>query len=141
LRQKVQNINARYWKQAQEHSCEQQYRQNPSKSSTSTASAVLTTTLKTTPHSDFHLKQKPKPKNSKPLTPHVDFSGKLDSKGKLTQQEQQHQINKNLCLFCGGSSHWTDTCLVKSARGRTATMEFIPTLSKLKESGTNKKKD
>jgi Retrotransposon gag protein len=27
LEQKVQNINARYWKQTQEHSCEQQYRQ------------------------------------------------------------------------------------------------------------------
>jgi Retrotransposon gag protein len=32
LKQKVQNINARYWEQAQEHSREQQYRQNPAKS-------------------------------------------------------------------------------------------------------------
>jgi hypothetical protein len=29
----------------------------------------------------------------------------LDSKGKLTQQEQQRWIDKNLCLFCGGSGH------------------------------------
>jgi hypothetical protein len=73
------------------------------------------------------LEQKPKLKDLKPLTLHVDLSGKLDSKGKLTQQEWQRQIDKNLCLFCGGSRHQTDTCLVKSARGRAATMESIPT--------------
>jgi hypothetical protein len=89
LKQKVQNINARYWEQAQEHSHEQQYRQNPAKSSTSTASTVRSTTPKPTPCSDFHLEQKPKPKDSKLLTLRVDLSGKLDSKGKLTQQEQQ----------------------------------------------------
>jgi hypothetical protein len=44
LKQKVQDINARYWERAQECSREQQYRQNPSKSSTSAASAVLSTT-------------------------------------------------------------------------------------------------
>jgi hypothetical protein len=141
LKQKVQNINARYWEQAQERSCEQQYRQNPSKSFTSTAFTVPSTTLKSTPHSDFCSEQKPKPKDSKPSTPHVDLSGKLDSKGKLTQQEWQCQIDKNLCLFCGGSSHQTDTCLLKSTRGHTATMESIPTPSKLKESGINTKKD
>jgi Retrotransposon gag protein len=141
LKQKVQNIDARYWERAQERSCEQQYRQNPSKSSTSTASAVPLTTPKPTSHSNFHLEQKPKLKDSKPSTPHVDLSGKLDSKGKLTQQEQQLWIDKNLCLFCGGSGHQTNTCLVKSASGRAATMKSVPTLLKLKESGTDKKKD
>jgi hypothetical protein len=58
-----------------------------------------------TPHSNFCLEQKPKLKDSKPLTPCVDLSGKLDSQGKLTQQEWQHRIDKNLCLFCGGSGH------------------------------------
>jgi hypothetical protein len=141
LKQKVQNIDARYWEQAQECSCEQQYRQNLSKSSTSTASAVLSTTPKSIPHSEFCSEQKPRPKDSKPTTPRVDLSGKLNSKGKLTQQERQHWINKNLCLFCGGSSHCTDTCPVKYARGHAATTESIPTPSKLKESGTNTKKD
>jgi hypothetical protein len=92
LKQKVQNIDARYWERAQEHSCEQQYRQNPPKSSTSAASTVLSTALKSTPHSDFRSEQKSKPKDSKPSTPHVNLSGKLDSKGKLTQQEWQCRI-------------------------------------------------
>jgi hypothetical protein len=135
LKQKVQNIDARYWERAQERSCEQQYRQNPPKSSTSAASAVPSTTPKSTPE------QKPKPKDSKLTTLRVDLSGKLDSKGKLTQQERQRQIDKNLCLFCGGSGHRTDTCPVKSARGRTATTESVPTASKSKESGTSSKKD
>jgi Retrotransposon gag protein len=141
LKQKVQNIDARYWERAQERSREQQYRQNPPKSSTSAASAVLSTTPKSTPHPDFRSEQKPKPKDSKPTTPHVDLSGKLDSKGKLTQQEQQRRIDKNLCLFCGGSGHRTGTCLVKSVRGRAVTTEPVPTPSKSKESSTSSKKD
>jgi hypothetical protein len=79
------------------------------------------------PCSKFHSEQKPKPKLT---TLRVDLSGKLDSKGKLTQQEQQCRIDKNLCLFCGGSGHQTDTCPVKSTRGRAATMESVPTPSK-----------
>jgi hypothetical protein len=84
LKQKVQNIDARYWERAQEHSCEQQYRQNPLKSSTSTASAILTTTPKPTPRFNFRSEQKPKLKDSKLSTLHVDLSGKLNSKDKLT---------------------------------------------------------
>jgi hypothetical protein len=141
LKQKVQNIDARYWKRAQERSREQQNRQNPPKSSTSVASAVLSATPKSIPHSKFCSEQKPRPKDLKPTTPHVDLSGKLDSKGKLTQQERQRWIDKNLCLFCEGSGHQTDTCLVKSARGHAITMKSIPTLSKSKESSTSSKKD
>jgi hypothetical protein len=133
--------SARYWERAQERSHEQQNRQNPPKSSTSSASAIPSTAPKFIPCSEFRSEQKPRPKDLKPTTPHVDLSGKLDSKGKLTQQEQQRRINKNLCLFCGGSGHRTDTCPVKSARGRAITMESVPTPSKLKEPGTSSKKD
>jgi hypothetical protein len=58
LKQKVQNIDARYWEQGQERSREQQYKQNPPKSSTSAASAVPSTAPKSTPHSNFHSEQK-----------------------------------------------------------------------------------
>jgi Retrotransposon gag protein len=140
LKQKVQNIDARYWERAQERSREQQNRQNLPKSSTSAASAVPSTTPKSILHSKFHSEQKPRPKDSKPTTPCVDLSGKLDSKGKLTQRERQRQIDKNLCLFCGGSDHRTDTCPVKSARGHAITTESMPTPPKSKESGTSSKK-
>jgi hypothetical protein len=68
LKQKVQNINARYWERAQERSCEQQNRQNPPKSSTSSASAVPSTTLKSIPHSEFCSEQRPRPKDLKPIS-------------------------------------------------------------------------
>jgi hypothetical protein len=87
------------------------------------------------------LEHKSKPKDSKLTTLCVDLSGKLDSKGKLIQQERQRWIDKNLCLFCRGSGHQINTCPVKSARGRTATTESVPTPLKLKESGASSKKD
>ena len=109
---------------------------------TSSTSNTPTSNLRPTPCTDTCSEQKPnKPKDSKPSTPHVDLTGKLDSQGKLTQQERQHWIDKNLCLFCRGSRHQTDNCLVKSMKGHAATMESIPTLSKLKESGVEPKKD
>jgi hypothetical protein len=110
LKQKVQNIDARYWEQAQERSDEQQYRQNLSKSSTSTASIVLTTTLKPTTRSDFCSEQKPKPKDSKLSTPHVDLSGKLDSKGKLTQQVRSTRTSASFveALVIGPTLVWSN---------------------------------
>jgi hypothetical protein len=105
------------------------------------ASVVPSATPKPAPCSDFCLEQKPKPKDLRLSTPRVDLLDKLDFKDKLTQQEWQRRINKNLCLFCGGSGHRTNTFPVKSARGRTATTESVPTPLKSKESGTNTKKD
>jgi hypothetical protein len=138
MRSRVQNIDARYWERTQERSREQQ-RQNPPKSSNPSSSTPSTSTPKAPFRSD---NQKPfKPKDPKPSTPRVDLTGKLDSKGKLTQQERQRRIDKNLCLFCGGSGHRTDTCPVKSARGRAATTESVPAPTKAKESGSEKKKD
>ena len=86
-----------------------------------------------------------KPKIFKPsAAPRVDLMGKLDSQGKLTQQERQRRIDKNLCMFCGGTGHRTDTCPVKaaSAKARTATASALTsTPPQPKTSGTEKKKD
>ena len=61
------------------------------------------------------------------------------------QQERQRRIDKNLCLFCGGSGHRTDNCPVKAVRGRAAIAESssapVSTPAKSKESGMEKKKD
>ena len=64
-----------------------------------------------------------KTEDVKPTIPRVDLTGKLDSQGKLMQQERQCRIDKNLCLFCGGSGHRTDNCPVKAVRGRAAISE------------------
>jgi hypothetical protein len=125
LKQKIQNINARYWEQLKNILVNN----NIGKIRQNHPPLQHPLTPKSTPRSDFCSEQKPKPKASKPTTPRVDLLGKLDSKGKLTQQEWQRRIDKNLCLFCRDSSHWTDTCLVKSTRGCTATTESVSTLS------------
>jgi len=141
MKQKVQNIDARYWERNQERSREQQ-RQNPPKASGSTSTANPTTTPKAPARSDNRSDPKPsKPRDSKPTTPRVDLSGKLDSKGKLTQQERQRRIDHNLCLFCGGSGHRSDNCPIKAAKARAATTQSVPAPTKPKESGTEKKKD
>ena len=39
-----------------------------------------------------------------------DLSSKLGKDGKLTPQERQHHLDKNLCLFCGVSGHMAKDC-------------------------------
>ena len=136
-----QHIDTRYWERQQECACEQ--RQNSPKISTSNPP---TSTLKSiSPCSDFKKQKSVKTKDVKPTIPRVDLTGKLDSQGKLTQQEWQCCIDKNLCLFCGGSGHRTDNCPVKAVRGCAATTESssapVSTPVKPKESSTEKKKD
>ena len=46
---------------------------------------------------------------SKKLNP--DLSSKLRKDGKLTPQERQRCLDKNLCLFCSASGHMAKDCL------------------------------
>ena len=39
-----------------------------------------------------------------------DLSSKLRKDGKLTPQERQHRLDKNLCLFCSASGHMAKDC-------------------------------
>src|SRR5262249_49766804 len=39
----------------------------------------------------------------------------LGKNSKLTPQEHQRCKDRNLCMFCGGTSHTADNCLKKSA--------------------------
>ena len=143
LQTRCQHIDARYWERQQERACEQ--RQNPPKVSAPPPTTSTTTPRSFPPRSDSK-KQKPvKTEDVKPTILCVDLTGKLDSRGKLMQQEQQRWIDKNLCLFCGGSGHCTNNCPVKAVRGRAAVAETssapVSTPAKPKESGTEKKKD
>ena len=81
-------------------------------------------------------KETPKTQSTKP-----DLTGKLDSKGKLTQQERQHRIDNNLCLFCGKPGHKVLECPTKpasSAKGRASTTASTPAQGK--DSTTESKK-
>ena len=88
LRKKAQSIDARYWEHVQERSREQSQRPNttqktPSFTPQSTSKPTLTTSGSTSQASGSKPgkpKEAPKQQSTKP-----DLTGKLDSRGKLTQ--------------------------------------------------------
>ena len=64
---------------------------------------------------------------SKKLNPNL--SSKLGKDGKLTPQERQCRLNKNLCLFCGASGHMAKDCLKSTstaAKARAASTTPAP---------------
>ena len=72
-----------------------------------------------------------------------DLTSKLGKDGKLTPQECQHCMDKNLCLFCGAPGHVTKDCskstsVASKARAVKTTQESA---SSSKPSGADPKKD
>ncbi|KIN98698.1 hypothetical protein M404DRAFT_31179 [Pisolithus tinctorius Marx 270] len=43
---------------------------------------------------------------------------KLRKDGKLTPEERKHCIDRNICMFCGGSGHFTDKCPKKATKAK-----------------------
>jgi hypothetical protein len=121
LRKKAQNIDARYWERAQERSREQTQRPSTQQKtpSSNTSSTTPQTTSKPAPSSSGSTSQasgsKPgKPKEApKPQSTKPDLTGKLDSRGKLTQQERQRRIDNDLCMFCGKKGHKVQDCILR----------------------------
>ena len=140
LWKKAQNIDAQHWECVQEHSREQNPRPpNQQKTQSSSSNNSSNNTSKpaqpnsgNNPQSSSsksrRSKETPKTQSTKP-----DLTGKLDSKGKLTQQERQQCIDNNLCLFCGKPGHKVLDCPMKpasSAKGRASTSASTPAQGK-----------
>jgi len=51
-----------------------------------------------------------------------DLTNKLGKDGKLTADERKRHLDNNLCMFWGGTGHFTDNCpkKTKKAKARTA---------------------
>jgi hypothetical protein len=151
LREKAQNIDARYWERQQERTREQRYQsqrpQQSSKPSTSSSNTPSSTSKNPNPKTQSQTTEQkpPKPKDNKSDTPRVDLTGKLDSRGRLTQQERQYRLDKNLCLYCGEFGHRTPDCKLSknasSAKGRATATSSSETPPKPKSSGSEKKKE
>ncbi|KIN99659.1 hypothetical protein M404DRAFT_30315 [Pisolithus tinctorius Marx 270] len=61
-------------------------------------------------------------------TSKLDLS-KLGKDGKLTPEEGKHCKDNNLCMFCGGTRHFTDKCPKKARKAKAhavATSEAAP---------------
>jgi Retrotransposon gag protein len=144
MRRRSQNIDARYWERTQERSREQQHqpKQTPQKSSVSSSSSSAPSGSYSKPAEQKGVRTNP---SGKAPPPKVDLTGKLDSKGRLTQKERQARIDKNLCLFCGKGGHRVTECTkakASTAKARAASAASKPAKApKAKESGSEKKKD
>ena len=141
------NIDACYWERQQERSREQGYSGQRSQQTKPTTTSSTSTTPASTSKTQTRYwdqktpKQKESPKSTTTSKP--DLSAKLDSRGKLKEEERQRRKNKNLCMYCGGTGHSADSCPVKasSAKGRASTAVSENPPVKPKDSESEKKKD
>ncbi|KAG6326085.1 hypothetical protein ID866_13004 [Astraeus odoratus] len=62
------------------------------------------------------LDKTPKTSSNNSSTP--DLSNKLGKDGKLTAAKCKRCFNLNLCMFCGGNSHFSDKCPKKEAKAK-----------------------
>src|SRR5882724_7734968 len=113
IRKLVQAIDARYWEQHGEVSCETRA-SGTSGNKTKQKSDSSKSDIKSGKGS-LHSKQKNnnsgftqgKGSTSKQKKPTPDLSSK---DGKLTPQERQRRLDNKLCLFCGTSGHVAKDC-------------------------------
>ena len=73
-----------------------------------------------------------------------DLSSKLGKDSKLTPQERQRHLNKNLCLFCGASGHMAKDCLKSTSaavKARAASTTPTPESTSTPKPLESKKKD
>jgi hypothetical protein len=157
LRLKAQNADARYWERkaemAQENNSAKPEKNNDKSSSNNNSNNASSSNSNSNNNSGKKNDKKSDNKGQKQQnsgkqqqasgsTPKNDLSTKLDSNGKLTQQERQRRIDGNLCLFCGKGGHKVSECRLKdsnSSKARAATTTSADPESKEKKPAEPKK--
>ena len=141
----TQTINAKYWKQHAEVSYDGNCSQNPSVCSifqsqmfTGPAPNRPANTLQNPLKQQSNSRQTGGQKRtstsgtSNASGNHPDLSDKLGKDGKLTQAEWEHQMQKNLYMFCGQSGHHAKDCqkatssAVKAHAAQAGTLDVTP---------------
>jgi len=59
-----------------------------------------------------------------------DLTNKLGKDGKLTADECKRRLENNLCMFCGGTGHFTDNCPKKTKKAKARTVAIAAESSK-----------
>ena len=119
LQKKAQNIDARYWGCIQEHSWEEKQCPSTTQKTLSSSSSIPQSTSKPAPTTSRSTSQASSSKPGKPKealkqqSTKPDLTGKLNSHGKLTQQERQRRIDNNLCMFCSKKGHKVNDCILR----------------------------
>jgi len=67
-----------------------------------------------------------------------DLTNKLGKDGKLTADERKRRLDNNLCMFCGGTSHFADNCPKKTKKAKARTVAIAAESGKMdSNSGAN----
>jgi len=127
LRALCQEINARYWESKDKisHTTKTQSTSSPTKPSNSGGNSSNSGQEKSktgnSPSSTNSGSSKTTSnQSSSGSRPHL--TNKLGKDGKLTADEHKRRLDNNLCMFCGGTGHFTDDCpkKTKKAKARAA---------------------
>ena len=125
LRKLVQAINSRYWERKAEISHENASGTSGNKlenksdnSKTEKGKGSSKSKQKDSNSSSGSTSSKGSTSESKKSNP--DLSSKLGKDGKLTPQERQRCLDKNLCLFCVASGHMARDCLKSTSAAAKA---------------------
>ena len=138
LRALCQEIDARYWEHKDEvsHSAKSQPSSSskPSNSGGNSSSKSGQEKSKTSNSSSSANSSGSSKPNKQPSSssPKPDLTSKLSKDGKLTANECKRWLDNNLCMFCGGTRHFTDQCPKKSkeAKAHAAATEKLAESSK-----------
>ena len=134
LRRLVQAIDACYWERKVEITCEtptassssnKSEKNNNNKSSSDKGKGSLQSKQKNNNNSSSGSSNKGKSLEPK-KTSTPDLSSKLGKDGKLTPQERQCHLNKNLCLFCGAPDHRAADCNKAMAAAKARASKTTP---------------
>jgi len=60
----------------------------------------------------------------------LDLTNKLGKDGKLTADEYKRCLENNLCMFCGGTSHFADNCPKKTKKAKARAVAIAAESSK-----------
>jgi len=144
----VQAIDLRYWECKAEVSQEtttsgSSGHKNENKSSDNTKSDKGKSSSQSKQKSSNQSSGSSQSKGSslEPKKTNPDLSSKLEKDSKLTQQERQRCLDKNLCLFCRAPGHMAKDCpkcALAKARAAKLTQDSASTS---KASGSDSKKD
>jgi len=128
LRALCQEIDVHYWECKDEISCmtKTQSTSTPTKSSNSGGNSSNSGQEKSktgNPSSSANSSGLSKATSNQSLSgSRPDLTNKLGKDRKLTADERKRHLDNNLCMFCGGTSHFADNCpkKTKKAKARTA---------------------
>ncbi|KIO07392.1 hypothetical protein M404DRAFT_23889 [Pisolithus tinctorius Marx 270] len=147
----AQEIDAHYWECKEEVQWASKHQGSSNSSNNKSGSSGNNNQAKTSQDksktgSNNNTGSSPKPASSKPGNSNNSNSSKpepskLGKDGKLTPEEHKHCLDGNLCMFCGGSSHFADKCPKKAGKAKAraaATTEATPALGSVSTPETKK---